>query len=227
MTNQPYNPLQKRNLAESIVRAALEQAPRALSDTKGLIGAGVYLLYYSGNLDFYKPLASRNLDGNCELPIYIGKAIPKGGRKGGYADESNSSIGSALRSRLRQHHSSINEASNLDVADFRYRSLVVDEIFISLGENMLIEKYKPVWNVVIEGFGNKTPGARRQTQFRSPWDVLHPGRRFARSLAANPHPAEFYIARLNDFYRTGKTLEVVEESESPYDADESDGVDAT
>jgi hypothetical protein len=40
----------------------------------------------------------------------------------------------------------------------------------------MIEQFRPIWNLVIDGFGNKDPGKRRATQYRSLWDVLHPGR---------------------------------------------------
>ena len=53
---------------------------------------------------------------------------------------------------------------------------MVDDIWIPLGENILIERFKPLWNQVIDGFGNNDPGGRRATQYRSHWDVLHPGK---------------------------------------------------
>ena len=60
---------------------------------------------------------------------------------------------------------------------------MVDDIWIPLGENILIERFKPLWNQVIDGFGNNDPGGRRATQYRSHWDVLHPGRPWAVKLA--------------------------------------------
>ncbi|MBL8260560.1 MAG: Eco29kI family restriction endonuclease, partial [Candidatus Competibacteraceae bacterium] len=45
----------------------------------------------------------------------------------------------ALRDRLRQHATSIDQAENLELGDFHYRCLVVDDIWIPLGENMMIE----------------------------------------------------------------------------------------
>ena len=57
---------------------------------------------------------------------------------------------------------------------------------IPLAENMLIETFKPVWNVLIDGFGNNDPGAGRHNQRRSAWDMLHPGRPWAERL--QPHP---------------------------------------
>jgi hypothetical protein len=204
VTNQPYNPLQKRNLAESIVRAILEREPRRLSDTDELHGAGVYIIYYTGDSPLYAPVAALNREGRFEQPIYIGKAIPKGGRKGGFADDDSAAKGKALKDRLGQHFASVREAENLDESDFLYRCLVVDEIFIPLGENMLIERFRPVWNVVIDGFGNKDPGRRRSDQYRSPWDVLHPGRSFANKLGEHPNTAEEFAISVKTFFETGK-----------------------
>jgi hypothetical protein len=137
-------------------------------------------------------------------PIYIGKAIPKGGRKGGIANISSSGV-RALAARLRQHASSVNEAVNLDLADFQVRHLVVDDIWIPLGENMLIETFKPVWNRAIDGFGNNDPGRRRAQQYKSPWDILHPGRRFAEKQANGGMTRELLETRVAD-YLAGRPL---------------------
>lgn len=206
MTDQPYNPLQKRNLAESIVRAILNKKPRRLSDTDGLHGAGVYIIYYTGDFPLYAPVAERNREGKFEQPIYVGKAIPKGGRKGGFADDDSAAKGKALKDRLGQHFASVSEANNLVESEFLYRCLVVDEIFIPLGENMLIEQFRPAWNVVIDGFGNKDPGRRRSDQYRSPWDVLHPGRLFADKLGQHPNTAEEFADSIRTFFETGKVV---------------------
>jgi len=189
---EPYNPLDKLNLARSIEAELLARPMQPLEALADVPGAGVYAIYYAGAFEAYRPI----VDGS--RPIYVGKAIPKGGRKGGIS--ANSAIGRSLQDRLRQHASSIAQASNLKLGDFSARVLTVDDIWISLGENMLIENFQPVWNVVIDGFGNKTPGARRATQYRSPWDVLHPGRSFADVLAAHPQPPEVFEQRVRDFF---------------------------
>jgi len=62
----------------------------------------------------------------------------------------------------------------------------VEDIWIPLGENLLIAMFHPVWNRVLDGFGNHDPGERRKNQRRSPWDVLHPGRPWANKLGSNP-----------------------------------------
>ena len=146
----------------------------------------------------YGPIAAANRDGVFQQPIYVGKAIPKGGRKGGITTDAGK--GTALRDRLRQHAASVDQARNLDLNDFLFRFLVVDDIWIPLGENMLIENYKPVWNMIIDGFGNKDPGRRRATQHKSPWDVLHPGREFAEKLADSGQTPEDVIRKVEDYF---------------------------
>lgn len=194
----PYNPLDKKNLGRSVAEALLLRPVSPLSQTAGLIGAGVYAIYYAGDFEPYRPVADGNRSGVFGQPIYVGKAVPKGARKGGLTFDA--AKGRPLRDRLRQHASSVGEAQNLDVADFQFRALVVDDIWIPLGENMMIEEFKPIWNLVIDGFGNKTPGKRRETQYRSAWDVLHPGRTFADRLADSGNTPDAVIERLMQYF---------------------------
>jgi hypothetical protein len=49
------------------------------------------------------------------------------------------------------------------------RYIAVDDIWIPLGESLLIEMFSPVWNVLVDGFGNHDPGKGRYNQQRSPW----------------------------------------------------------
>jgi hypothetical protein len=194
----PYNPLDKMNLGRSVAEALLMRPVAPLTETADLVGAGVYAIYYTGGFAPYQPVVEKNQGGTFEQPIYVGKAVPKGARKGGLAFDA--AKGRALRDRLRQHANSIDEAQNLELADFSFRSLIVDDIWIPLGENMMIEQFKPIWNLVVDGFGNKDPGKRRATQYKSPWDVLHPGREFAQKLADGGTTAEALITRLEDYF---------------------------
>lgn len=122
-------------------------------------------------------------DGQFDWPIYVGKAVPSGSRKGlgGFGV----SPGRVLFNRLRQHSKSIDAATNLDLDDFRCRYLVVDDIWIPLAESLLINRFAPIWNRTLDGFGNHDPGKGRQAGQRPPWDVLHPGRTWADRLADN------------------------------------------
>ncbi len=56
---------------------------------------------------------------------------------------------------------------------------MLDPVGIGLTEQVLVTEYRPVWNVVVDGFGHHGPGKTRRSQQRSRWDTLHPGRPWA------------------------------------------------
>ncbi len=173
----PYNPLDKKNLGASVAEAMLGRKPHPLGGLRSFHGAGIYAIYYRGSFSAYGKIAEQNQDADPVAPIYVGKAIPAGGRKGSAAPEGTKSR--ALFGRLKEHAESISLCANLDIEDFLCRYLVVDDIWIPLGESLLIAKFAPVWNTLIDGFGNHDPGKGRYGGMRPKWDVLHPGRSWA------------------------------------------------
>jgi len=154
-----------------------------LPPAERFLGAGIYALYYSGTYAAYKAIAAADKEGKTPVPIYVGKAVPAGARKGGLGLDIPA--GAVLYNRLAEHAESIQGTKNLDIKHFACRYLVVDDIWIPLGESLLIEMFSPIWNRLIDGFGNHDPGKGRYQQQRSPWDVLHPGRSWAEKL--QPH----------------------------------------
>lgn len=195
----PYNPLDKLNLARSVTEALLATPPQPLPPTR-FVGAGIYALYYVGDFAPYSPIALRNTNNQFEAPIYVGKAIPEGSRKGGFGFDS--SRGTFLFKRLRQHAKSISLATNLELGDFYCRYLVVDDIWIPLGEALLIHRFQPIWNRIIEGFGNNDPGGKRYTGEKPIWDVLHPGRPWAERMSPNSRSEEDILDLLSTFLAT-------------------------
>lgn len=192
---KPFNPLDKGNLGVSVRDALLHKPAMPMSGllekvgtryVNRFAGAGIYAIYYVGPFPAYRPIAARNRNGLFGQPIYVGKAVPQGSRKGGLIDEGTR--GDALFDRLRIHAQTICEVENLDINDFFYRYLAVDDIWIPLGETYMIETFQPVWNKILDGFGNKTPGKRRSGQYMSLWDTVHPGRAFVRELNLPSHP---------------------------------------
>ncbi len=181
-------------LGESVARALLERPLSPLPPPDSFEGAGVYAIYYAGTFAAYRVMADVNRREPGAWPIYIGRAVPSGARKGGTALDAPA--GRALFGRLRDHADSISDARNLDLADFSCRYLSVDDIWIPLGEALLIARFAPLWNTVLEGFGIHDPGIGRAGQAPSSWDVLHPGRRFAAALtgAASRTQAELVAA---------------------------------
>lgn len=175
----PFNPLDKRHLGESAANALLDSEVFMLPPG-AFVGAGVYALYYTGDHPAYAALTDVNKDGHYLCPIYVGKAVPDGARKGGQGDDVDP--GFALYKRLNDHAKSVSAAQNLKLEDFHCRFLSVDDIWIPLTESLLIERFKPVWNRVLDGFGNHDPGKGRHSGKMPPWDCLHPGRPWAERL---------------------------------------------
>ena len=174
-----FNPLDKTNLAES-VRDHLLKRPAVQLPLDRFLGAGIYAIYYTGGFPAYRKIAKTPPSNDKAIPIYVGKAVPPGSRKGGYGLGANP--GDVLHRRLAEHASSIREAQNLDLADFQCRYLLVDDIWIPLGESLLIQTFKPVWNMLIDGFGHHDQGKARRGQKKSAWDTLHHGRLWAEKV---------------------------------------------
>lgn len=192
----PFNPLDKRHLGESVGQAMLRQPVIPMSDLTSFNGAGIYAIYYLGDFPAYEAIVQKNQGENFSAPIYVGKAVPKGARKGG---DLEASPGKVLFNRLMQHKRSIEIVSNLDTADFHCRYLIVDDIWIPLGESLLIARFDPLWNKLIDGFGNHDPGKNRHKGLRPRWDVLHPGRSWADKCQPREETAEQIICEARDY----------------------------
>jgi hypothetical protein len=197
----PYNPLDKKHLGESVAGMLLAREIQPLPPAEPFIGAGLYAIYYTGAFEAYRPIATRNAAGAYQQPIYVGKAVPAGARKGGYG--LGEDPGRVLYNRLREHAESIEQAKNIDLKDFACRYLVADDIWIPLGEALLIQRFRPLWNHHLDGFGNHDPGAGRYQGRRSAWDVLHAGRPWAERLAEGARPEGEVIAGITEFLGRG------------------------
>lgn len=165
-----YNPLDYENLTLNLVRELLAREALKLPLCQKFQGQGVYALFYGGEHPAYKTL-------DLTLPIYAGKAVEGGARKG---KVSMSSRRSELYDRVREHVRTIEQSESLELADFRVRLLVVTPLWITMAERFLIEHFQPLWNVCVDGFGNHDPGKGRYRGAASAWDTLHPGRPWAK-----------------------------------------------
>ncbi len=215
-----YNPLDKANLGISVRDALLKQKPETFEpQPPRFSGAGIYTIYYTGAFPPYERIAEQNRDGKFDQPIYVGKAVPAGARKGGIRKKSVKPAAN-LHSRLHEHAKSIRAAANLRIEDFYFRYLTVDDIWIPLGKAYIIDKFEPLWNKVVEGFGIHTPGTRRKGQYTSRWDTLHPGRDFVSKLELPPNPktAEEIIQEIDAYL----TLPPEEQAKLPVKEDGSD-----
>ena len=66
------------------------------------VGAGVYAISYLGGLELYAPVTAR--------PLYVGKAVPRGGRIGGF--DLGADAGPVLFNRIREHARSLEQVGS-------------------------------------------------------------------------------------------------------------------
>jgi Eco29kI restriction endonuclease len=198
---EPYNPLDKFNLGKSVIEAMLVLPPSNLETLAPFEGAGIYAIYYHGSFEPYQAIAGADAHSD-KTPIYVGKAVPSGTRKG--ANLSTRKTGNWLFKRISEHRDTIEAAQNLNTSDFSVRFLVVDDIWIPLGEALLISTFSPVWNSLIDGFGNHDPGAGRYKGLIPLWDVLHPGRSWSFKCEPRSETREEIGRRIIDYFAQQK-----------------------
>lgn len=204
----PFNPLERKHLGESVANALLAKDVVPLGGLKSFEGEGIYAIYYTGANPLYARLSAKNQGGVFAQPIYVGKAIPQGARKGGGTAVSTG--GKSLHKRLTEHADSIKAVEDyaaspgaLKLADFFCRYLIVEDIWIPLGESLMIANFVPVWNKMVDGFGNHNPGKGRHAGKPSRWDILHPGRSWVANLTGTPTATAASITTdVKDFLKT-------------------------
>jgi hypothetical protein len=216
MATDEYNPLDYANLTKNCVQELMNRGPYPLEFSEPFTGSGVYALFYTGNLVLYRSIRSPD----ASWPIYVGKAVPPGARKGA----KSSGPSRALFQRLREHRDSIEAADNLSADDFVCRYLVVTPLWITMAERFLIENFQPVWNVCIEGFGLHDPGSGRYQGQRSWWDVLHPGRSWAERLkeTRGKTEAEKRVKEFLKSHKPGASMPALKADPSLFMQDEED-----
>lgn len=163
-------------------------------------GTGIYALYYTGKSAPYAKYSDLNRLA-YEFPIYLGKAVPQGWRQARTADAEGQNT-TALYSRIRQHANSIVKVSNLNVHDFACRFMIFEGAssdMIGTLEASVIKWKRPLWNSYLDGFGNHDPGRGRYEQAKSEWDVLHPGRSWAKKCKGKTRTRKSILAGVEKF----------------------------
>ena len=167
-----FDPGNPRTIGFFIAMALTAQSRQSLSQLGKLYGSGVYAIYYNGSFELYAPLRG------TETPIYVGQAAPS-------IDHAQTAVeqGARLAARLDEHRNNIKRASvTLDIADFDYRSLVVQTGWETGAEDYLIRLFRPIWNRetnLVFGLGKHGDSSKTRRNKRSPWDTLHEGRAWA------------------------------------------------
>ena len=97
---------------------------------------------------------------------------------------------------------------------------MLKDFFIPLCESLLIDRYKPIWNRLVDGFGNKDVGeARRATQQKSMWDVLHPGRVIAAGGPNKRYPNAASIVKEMEKFFAGEPVPLIPTDQALEDAE--------
>ncbi|WDI40217.1 Eco29kI family restriction endonuclease [Bremerella sp. P1] len=148
-----------------IGRALGESEPQPIADVHRFYGSGVYAIYYTGKFAAYQPIKGTT------CPIYVGKARPD-------RDEAVTpkEQGPAVWDRLAKHASNLRKAKHVRIQDFHCRYMVIQSGLQDATEEYLIKHFRPIWNLVVTGFGKH--GDRERGEL-SKWDVLHSGRPWA------------------------------------------------
>ncbi|MCK6512132.1 Eco29kI family restriction endonuclease [Myxococcota bacterium] len=164
-------------------------------------GTGVYAIYCITKVGLYKDFHEINRT-SYRVPIYIGKAVPKGWRQARTLS-SEDELSYELHNRIREHGRSL-DASELNRANFRCRFMILEGAesdLIGTVEAALIRNYLPLWNTLIDGFGNHDPGSGRYEQAKSDWDVCHPGRPWAERCQGKHNDKDELIEKINSFMK--------------------------
>lgn len=150
-------------------------------------GTGVYAIYCIARRGSYSKFHQINRT-SFRLPIYVGKAVPRGWRQARNLTNRDTKT-YELIGRLREHSQSIAQGSGIELDEFRCRFMILESQeadLIGTVEAALIRMYRPLWNTVVDGFGNHDPGKGRYNQAKSDWDVYHTGRKWAEKCLGTP-----------------------------------------
>jgi hypothetical protein len=161
-------------------------------DSSPFYGSGVYAIYYTGqSFGAYNPISG------TETPIYVGKANPLDS----YA-ETTMQQGMALYARLREHAKNISK-TDLSLSDFEYRCATVQSGLQDAVEGFMIKLFRPIWNKEVGiafGIGKHGDAAATRANRRSPWDTLHPGRKWAAATSKNQIEMTHIIKRIEKHF---------------------------
>lgn len=167
-----FDPSNPKVVGRFVSLALVAQQRHPLSEIPRFYGSGIYAIYYKGRFPAYAPISG------TETPIYVGQAAPAINNARTPLEQ-----GPRLCGRLSDHRKNIGLATTtLDLADFEFRSLVVQSSWEGAAEDYMIHLFKPIWNSetgILYGLGKHGDDAGTRANKRSPWDTMHPGRKWA------------------------------------------------
>jgi len=167
-----FDPSNPKIIGRFIALALVAQPRFKLKEVERFYGSGVYAIYYHGPFAPYAALSG------SETPVYVGQASPAVSNA-----KTPMAQGDRLARRLDEHRRNIGLAtSTISLHDFDCRALVVQSGWETAAEDYLIHLFRPIWNNetdILYGLGKHGDDAVTRANKRSPWDTLHPGRKWA------------------------------------------------
>lgn len=189
-----FDPSNPKIIGRFTALALLAQERVPLSAVPAFYGSGVYAIYYRGDYPLYAPIRA------TETPIYVGQAAPAERNARSARDQ-----GQRLAARLSEHRKNIAKAeSSLSLQDFEARYLVVQSNWETAAEDYLIHLFRPLWNnetKLVFGLGKHGDAATTRANKRSPWDTLHPGRKWAAATLEDSKSPEQLTREVEEHFR--------------------------
>jgi hypothetical protein len=189
-----FDPSNPKVVGRFVSLALVAQQRHALAEIPRFYGSGIYAIYYSGPLPAYAAIRG------SETPIYVGQAAPAINNARTPMEQ-----GPRLCARLSDHRKNIGTATTtLDLADFEFRSLVVQSGWETAAEDYMIHLFRPVWNSetnILYGLGKHGDDATTRANKRSPWDTMHPGRKWAEASKEDAKSKTTIAAELERHYQ--------------------------
>jgi len=188
-----FDPTNPKTAGRFVALTLVAQPRHGLGSLQEFYGAGVYAIYYKGPFEAYAPLCG------VDHPIYVGKAEPQD-------PAAKDAIGQGVKlfGRLNEHAKNIRKAtSTLSIDDFECRFLVVQSGFQTAAEDHLINFFKPIWNSetsICYGLGKHGDSASTRANKRSPWDTMHPGRKWADATTEDQRAPELIRQRIAEHF---------------------------
>lgn len=187
-----FDPAEPSLIANFVALAMVAQDRKLLGSLTRFYGSGVYAIYYTGPNRLYAPISG------TETPIYVGKADPKGNPKTAIDQ------GTKLADRLNEHRRNIEKVEGIEIEDFECRALAVQTGYQAAAESHLIRMFRPIWNNetgILYGLGKHGDDATTRANNKSPFDTVHPGRKWAAGNPENQTVGEIE-AKVRDHFRS-------------------------
>lgn len=191
-----FDPTNPDTAGRLVALALIAQDKVPLARIARTYGSGIYAIYYSGDHPAYSAVS------NKETPVYVGKADPKSPDAKTAREQ-----GPQLFGRLADHRRMIETVGKyatenrmphpLNIDDFQCRRLVCATNAQLVAERHLISMFRPVWNSEIGicwGISKHGDAADTRANKRSPWDVMHPGRKWAMAESLEDSMSQLEIA---------------------------------